>query len=131
MLATMPNSLPPGLYESLVTLGLRDAIEELERQGSIASLDAIDEVLISDILADHVRDAARRSLGSLTGDAPDRLAASGHGEPSPRTAARHVCIRRRGRRGLRRFRGSRPSRGPRPGDRGRGRRHDPPELVAS
>ncbi len=71
----MAGSLPPGLYESLLTLGLRDAVTEVERQGWTASIEAIEEVLTADILADHVRDATRRSLSTLAGEGQDRLSA--------------------------------------------------------
>ena len=71
----MPDLLPPGLYESLLTLGLRDAVEEITRQGWTASLESIDDVLTTDILADHVRDATRRSLNTIGGDGADRLSA--------------------------------------------------------
>lgn len=71
----MPSPLPPGLYESLVTLGLRDAVEELEQQGWSASIEAIEEILISDILADHLREVARRSLASVGGEPAERLSA--------------------------------------------------------
>ncbi|MBA2382237.1 MAG: hypothetical protein H0V73_09025 [Chloroflexi bacterium] len=71
----MPDSLPPGLYESLVTLGLRDAIERLTSEGWTADIAAVDDVLVPELLADHLRAAARRSLASLTGEGTDRLAA--------------------------------------------------------
>ena len=38
MLSPMVEKLPPGLYESLLTLGLRDAVEQLQRDGWSADL---------------------------------------------------------------------------------------------
>lgn len=67
------EQLPPGLYESLVTLGLRDAVEELQRAGWSADLGQIDEALIADVLADHVRLATRRSIAAIGGEGPDQL----------------------------------------------------------
>jgi superfamily II DNA or RNA helicase/HKD family nuclease len=71
----MVEQLPPGLYESLLTLGLRDAVELLRRDGWSADLGQIDDALVADILADHVRVAARRSINSIGGEGVDRLSA--------------------------------------------------------
>ncbi len=71
----MVAQLPPGLYESLLTLGLRDAVEELQRVGWSADLGQIDEALIADVLADHIRVATRRSISTIGGDGPGRLSA--------------------------------------------------------
>ncbi len=69
----MAEQLPPGLYESLLTLGLRDAVERLEREGWSADLGQVDEALIADLLADHVRVATRRSISAIGGEGRDRL----------------------------------------------------------
>jgi superfamily II DNA or RNA helicase/HKD family nuclease len=71
----MVEQLPPGLYESLLTLGLRDAVEQLQRGGWTADVGAIDESLIADVLADHVRVATRRSIRAIGGEGTDRLKA--------------------------------------------------------
>jgi superfamily II DNA or RNA helicase/HKD family nuclease len=69
----MTERLPAGLYESLLTLGLRDAITELEGAGWTADVAAIDEALLADHLADHIREAARRSIASVRGQNDERL----------------------------------------------------------
>jgi superfamily II DNA or RNA helicase/HKD family nuclease len=65
----MTERLPAGLYESLLTLGLRDAVTDLEAAGWTADVAAIDEALLADHLADHIREAAMRSIQSVRGDA--------------------------------------------------------------
>ena len=64
----MSDRLPAGLYESLVTLGLRDAIDEVQSNGWSADVEQIDEALLADLFADHVRQAAHRSIASIRGD---------------------------------------------------------------
>jgi len=71
----MTDRLPAGLYESLMTLGLRDAVLRLESEGWTADVAELDSVLLADVLADHVRHAARRSIASIQGDGPVRIAA--------------------------------------------------------
>lgn len=71
----MTERLPPGLYESLLTLGLRDAVSDLEVAGWSADVGAVDEALLADYLADHVREAARRSIASIRGHDRERLSA--------------------------------------------------------
>jgi superfamily II DNA or RNA helicase len=71
----MSDRLPAGLYESLVTLGLRDAIDEVQSDGWSADIEQIDEALLADLFADHVRQAAHRSIASIRGDGGAQLAA--------------------------------------------------------
>jgi superfamily II DNA or RNA helicase/HKD family nuclease len=63
----MTERLPAGLYESLLTLGLREAVTDLEAAGWTADVANIDEALLADHLADHIREAARRSIASVRG----------------------------------------------------------------
>src|SRR3954468_21749907 len=72
---SMTDRLPPGLYESLLTLGLRDAVSAVEAEGWTADTGAIDEALLADLLADHVRDATHRTIASVRGDGAEKLAA--------------------------------------------------------
>ena len=61
-------TLPPGLYESLITLGLRDAIDAVRADGWAVDVEQIDEALLADMLADHVRVATRRAISTIGGD---------------------------------------------------------------
>ena len=71
----MKNTLPAGLYELLVTLGLRDAISQIEADGWSADVVDLDAVVVADMLADHIRDATWRSIANIRGEAPLQLAA--------------------------------------------------------
>jgi superfamily II DNA or RNA helicase/HKD family nuclease len=71
----MTERLPAGLYESLLTLGLREAVTDLEAAGWSADVATIDEALLADHLADHIREAARRSIESVRGAADERVLA--------------------------------------------------------
>ncbi len=71
----MNDRLPAGLYESLLTLGLRDTVARLEAEGWTADIAGVEGILLPDLLADHVRDAAKRSIRAIHGDDQQRLAA--------------------------------------------------------
>ena len=61
----MPDPLPPGLYETLLTDALRTRVGEHREAGGAAYLDASEDTLRPELLARAVYLAAKRAFGSV------------------------------------------------------------------
>ena len=69
------DDLAPGLYEALVTEGLRDRIERARAEGWLFEREAIDDAALAEILARHIHDRARDRFGGFPTSATDRRGA--------------------------------------------------------
>ncbi len=72
ILAAMSDDLTPGLHESLVTEALEARLEKARAQGWLIELKAIDDALLSDILARYIHERARARIGGLSPSLTDR-----------------------------------------------------------
>ena len=61
----MPDDLTPGLHEALVTQALQSQIERARAQGWLVEWEAIDDVILADVLARHIHERARARIGGI------------------------------------------------------------------
>ncbi len=71
----MARPLAPGLYETLVTTTLANAIDAARSEGWWAEVENSDPVLMPDLLGRYIHEAASRSIRAIGGDGADRLVA--------------------------------------------------------
>lgn len=71
----MPRTLPPGLYEALITAGLDSDLGELATAGWTVDQASADPSLRAELLARHVYELARRALEAVRSGDEDTLGA--------------------------------------------------------
>ncbi|WP_426753487.1 DUF3427 domain-containing protein [Myxococcus sp. Y35] len=64
----MSSSLEPGLYETLLSLALRDQLDASSREGWWLDVQKCDAAMLPEVLARHVYVLARRALASVPSD---------------------------------------------------------------